>query len=409
MGIPTPLVEIGFDLTEAGTGPFLRLDDPIAGKLDSAEWTLGGTIFYDVTNKVRSIVIQRGKNRLLDNYDPGLCNVVFNNNDRTFDPEFAASPYYGQIIPKRSIRISSNGVNTFTGVIDDWSLQYSPDGDSIASSAASDALVYFASQTLSARTSTVQKSGERVAEILADPSVNWPASDSDIETGETTLGADVVPESQNVLSYLRTITKSEPGSLFISKSGDVVFRDRRTAPTSGGLIFSDEGTNIPYQNLEISYGSEYLHNQISITSEIAGTATASDSDSIGEYGVINFTQSSLLIDTLTDTQALADYYASKFSQPEYRFESVDVTLVRLSSEEQAAVLALEIGTVVEIRFTPNGIAPAISKFAEIIRIDHNVDPQNHLVSFGFSTLDYALLVLDDTTFGKLDSGNALAF
>lgn len=406
--IPTPVVEIGFDLTAAGTGPFLRLDDPISGKLDSTEWTLGGTLFYDVTSKVRSIATRRGKNRQLDNYDPGLCNIVFNNNDRTFDPEFAASPYYGQIIPKRAIRISSGGVRTFTGVIDDWSLSYSPDGDSIASAAASDALVYFANQTLSTRTSTVQKSGTRIAEILADPSVNWPAGSTDIEVGETTLGADVIPEDQNVLSYLRTVTKSEPGSLFIGKSGDVTYRDRRTAPSSGGLVFSDEGTDIPYQNLAISYGSEYLHNEISITST-GGTATASDADSIDEYGISNFTQSDLLIDTLADTSALASYYANKFSQPEYRFESIDVTLLPMSPTDQASVLALEIGTVVEIRFTPNGIAPAISKFAEIIRIDHDIDPENHFVSFGFSTLEYALLVLDDTTFGKLDSGNALAF
>jgi hypothetical protein len=31
------------------------------------------------------------------------------------------------------------------------------------------------------------------------------------------------------------------------------------------------------------------------------------------------------------------------------------------------------------------------------------------MSLGFSTLDFALLVLDDAQFGKLDAGNALAF
>jgi hypothetical protein len=106
---------------------------------------------------------------------------------------------------------------------------------------------------------------------------------------------------------------------------------------------------------------------------------------------------------------LATFYANKYSQPEYRFESVEILLDELSAVDQNSLLNLEIGDVVEIKFTPNGIAPAISKYAEIIRIDNSIDLDNHIMSLGFSTLDFALLVLDDAQFGKLDAGNALAF
>ena len=70
---------------------------------------------------------------------------------------------------------------------------------------------------------------------------------------------------------------------------------------------------------------------------------------------------------------------------------------------------MELNDVVEIKFTPNGITPAISKYAEIIRIDHTVDNVNHVLSLGFATLAFSLFVLDDAQFGRLDNGNALAF
>ena len=97
-----------------------------------------------MTDKVQTIAIQRCKNRQLDQYDPGLANVVFNNNDRTFDPEYEASPFFGQIIPKRQIRISSGGIVQFFGVIDDWNLTYEPSGDSLVAAACSDATSFFA-------------------------------------------------------------------------------------------------------------------------------------------------------------------------------------------------------------------------------------------------------------------------
>jgi hypothetical protein len=107
-------------------------------------------------------------------------------------------------------------------------------------------------------------------------------------------------------------------------------------------------------------------------------------------------------------QNLAIYYASKYSQPEYRFESVDIVIDELTDEQQQAILGLEIADFVTIKFTPNGIAPAIEKIAEVIRIDDDITPESHVVSLGFATLDYFLLVLDDPEFGKLDRG-ALAF
>lgn len=409
MTVPTPLVEIGFDLTETGTGPFFELDDPVKGVLDNTEWFVAGELFYDVTEKVRSINITRGKNRALDYFDAGLANVVFNNQDRTFDPEYAASPFYGQIIPKRSIRIRSGGEYLFWGVVDDWNLDYDPNNENTASAASSDAFTLFSTQALSASTATAQTSGARINAVLSNAEVNWPTGDRDIEDGIQTLIADEIAEGTNVLEYLRTVSRSEPGSLFIGANGDVVFRDRRTPATSGGLVLADDGTGIPYYGMKVVYGSELLYNEVLIGSETAGTVIAKDQGSIDEYGVLALQRTGLLIDDPNDVADLAIYYARKYAQPEYRFEAVSLQVDQLSAAEQAQVLGIEIGDVLQIKFTPGGVAPAISKYAEVIRVDNRIDPITHTVTLGFSTLDFSLLVLDDLVFGKLDNGNAVAF
>lgn len=410
MAVPTPLVELGFDLTEVGTGPFFRLDDPVKGVLDNEDWLLGGTLFYDVTSSVRSIAIKRGKNTALNQYDAGLANIVFNNNDRTFDPEYAASPYYTQIIPKRQVRISSGGVLQFYGLVDDWNLNYEPNGDSLASAACSDAMTALATQGISERTNTAQYTGDRLNTILSLPEIEWPIGERDIETGATELGADTITDGTNALEYIRQATRSEPGSFFISKQGHAVFRDRRTGPTSGGTTLADDGTGIPYVNMVVEYGSELLFNQVSATSEITQTTfLVNATDSQGEYGVFNLTRSDLLINNDEDLLAYATFLAQKYKDPEYRFKSVQLIVDQRTPSEQAELLGLEMGDVVSLKFTPNGIAPAIEKYAEIISIDHQVSSTNHVMTLGFATLDFALLVLDDAVFGKLDNGNALAF
>ena len=410
MTMPTQKVEIGFDILESGLGPYFILDDATKGALDNTEYLLAGTLFFDVTDKVKSVAIQRGKNRQLDQFDQGLANVVFDNNDRTFDPEYAASPYFGQIVPKRQIRISTGDVVQFAGLIDDWNLTYDPNGDSLAAAACSDATSAFATQTIGTRTNSVQKSGERIEAILDLPEIAWPNALRDIDTGQMTLGADTIPDNTNALSYFRLIERSEPGAFFVGKSGNVVFRDRIQAATSGGVTLADDGTGIPYLGMKVQYGSELLANEIVLTSLITSTESiALDLESIDTYGIFNLTREGLLINDDTDLSSLATFFASKFAQPEYRFESVDILIDELSPANQTAMLGLELGDVVSIKFTPNAITPSIEKQAEIIRIDQSIDTENHIMTLGFATLDFSLLLLDDSEFGKLDAGNALAF
>jgi hypothetical protein len=404
MPVPSTKVEIGFDLSALG-GPFFILDDPVQGVLDNTTYTLGGTLFYDVSDDVLSVNVNRGKSRQLDKFTAGNAAVTFINQDRAFDPLNASSPYFGQIIPRRTVRITTSGSAVFYGSIDDWNLTYDVSGYSTAGAVISDGFTYFAQQVLTAHTATSQLTGARIAAVLDRSEINWPASLRDLETGGMTLQADVVSDGTNALDYLQLVNFSEPGALFMGADGSIVFKDRTDAPVSTGLVaFTDDGTGVPFVDVQVVYGSELLYNFIQIERASGGTATASDSDSQNSYGVVALVQSGLLMNTDADAQDLADYLLGKYSEPEYRFESLTVALEDLSSGNQTAVLSLEIGDIAQIKFTPNQTGTQIDKYATIIRIDHEIVPMSHRITYGFETLDYASLVLDDTVFGLLDDG-----
>lgn len=395
-------VEVGFDLTDSPIGPFFALDDPVAGVLDNTEWTLAGTIFVDITSYVESISISRGKSRLLDKFQAGQLQVVLDNTSRAFDPTYTSSPFFGNIIPRREVRVSVDDVYQFFGVIDDWNLDYEQQGKQTATLVASDGFTQLANRTLTGGTQSVQYSGQRVAGILTDEAVEWPADRTDIDTGVTELGADVIDAGANALQYLQLVEQSEPGRLFIGKDGTLVFRDRTVAPTSDTIKLADDGTGINFQIVAVEYGSELLYNRVIITSAITEeSATANQTSSQVNYGIVTLSQDGLLMSTTTAAQSLADFYASKYAEPEFRFRQVDVFLDELTAEQKENVINLELGDVVQIVFTPGNVGDPISKYAEIISIQNDILPTKHNVRFGFATLDSASLVLDDTEFGKL--------
>jgi len=404
MSVPNTTVEIGFDLSSLG-GPFFTLDDSVQGVLDNTEFTLGGTLFYDVSQFLLGVQVARGRSRELDRYNAGQTNVVLDNRARTFDPLYLSSPYAGQIVPHREIRISSNGSAVFYGVIDDWNLDYSPTGDNTATAIGSDGFTLLATQSLSAHTATSELTGARVNAVLDRPEVNWPASSRVVDTGNATLQADVVNDGTNVLEYLQLIELSEPGNVFIGKDGYFNFQDRSVAVSSSAVTtFADDGSGIDFNNLQVVYGSEQLYNRIVITRANGTPQIAEDTDSQNQYGISTLNQDNLLLSTDAQSLQLADFLLGRYSEPEYRFEALEIEMANLTTAQQNEVLGLELTQVVEVKFTPNGIGTAIEKYAQITGITHRTNSISHSVTIGLSTLDYASFVLDDSVFGLLDSG-----
>jgi hypothetical protein len=398
-------VEIGVFLT-TGDAPYFRISDPVKGRLNNTEYRIAGPIFYDITDNVTSVSVKRGKNRELERYSAGQASVVLNNETRLFDPLNEDSIFFGNIIPRRAIRIRSGGFNQFVGVVEDWNLDYDVSGKSNASIAAADGFSLLAQQTLTPGTATPQKTGQRVNAVLSQPTVAWPLVERDIDTGTNDLGADVF--SGNVLSYLQEVETSEQGQFFVNKDGRIRFINGAVTPTSdlATVLFSDEGDGVPYTGATVSYGTELLFNEVEVSSP-AGTAIANNVESQTKYGITQTTVNTLL-GTLSQTEALADFWVAKYGEPEYRFQALNVDVDGLSGTDLNNVLQLELGDIVRIKFTPNGVGAPIERYSQISSISHNISAARHTIQFGVGSLQYAFLVLDDVAFGILDE-NALAF
>ena len=383
------------------------LDDPIAGVLNNTEYTLGGVVFNDITEYLVEAVVTRGKNRELQRFRAGKASIELRNETRAFDPLYGSSPYAGNIIPRREVRITTDGERVFTGIISDWNLEYTPDNQSRAEIVALDEFTNLARQTTTGGTAVEQLTGARVEAILDQASINWPADRRDIDAGASTLGTDVI--TGNALDYLQKVASdSEQGQLFVSKAGDLVFRGRLDAtPTSGSYtIFADDGTGIPYTNVKVSYGTELLYNRAEVRSA-AGTAIATNNRSQIAYGISEIGLDTLLSDT-DQLANMASYLVQKYADPEYRFEGIELNLDNMTGAQRAAVLALELGDVILTRFTPNSVGSQIAQFGQVIRIDNDIRRFRHDMIIGVQSLDWNFLVLDDAEFGIIGTNN-LAF
>ena len=402
MALPAVRVELAFN--EKGPGNFFTLGDLTKGVLGNLTFVLaGGTNFFDVTADLESVTISRGKSRSLDRYQAGNLVVNFNNRNRYFDPTYVDSPYFGQIVPRRDIRIWVNNLIAFVGTIDDWDLQYSPSGESTATASAYDGFNFLAGQTLTAGTYSSQKSGARVAAVLADASVEWPFG-SVVDTGSATLQGDAVTAEDNALQYLQLVESTEPGDLFVARDGKLTFYDRaKVFPSATAPVLTDSGSGIEYSQIRVTYGSELLYTQAELTRKGDSTVVqANDLSAQDLYGIRVLSSEGLLSNSVADLGELAIYYVGQYSQPEYRFEQVEVILSQLSVTDQNTLLGLDLGSVCKVVFTPNGVGSPIEKYAKVISIAHNSNTLEHRMSIGLGTLAANSFVLDDVGFGILD-------
>ena len=131
MPYPTAVVEIAFT-----DGPYVV----------SPTWT-------DVTSYVRSMEISRGTSDDWNLVADGLANVVLSNRDRRFDPFNASGPYFGNLLPRRQIRIratySGTTYDVFRGFISGWPPEWTDAGyDSTVTLSCFDALQLLGSSSL---------------------------------------------------------------------------------------------------------------------------------------------------------------------------------------------------------------------------------------------------------------------
>jgi hypothetical protein len=410
MPAPVVKVELGADLGERDLTRFV-LDDAVKGVLDNTEFTLGGDRFFDITDRLLSATTQRGKSTALDRIDAGNSNIILDNFDRLFDPLYPDGTFFSQLIPGKEVRISCNGLPVIHAFVDDIDIAYEPGNRSVVSIQAVDGLSGLTVNNLPEVFPDVELSGARVTRILNLPEVAWPIDKRDIDTGNSFMSDTDIAEGTQAISYLQLIATSEAGEVFVSKDNKFVFKARNSAPGVIDLIFTDEEsiegfTVIPFAELGVVYGSEELYNRIVLTNDqptFPDEATAEDLESQVAYGPRSYTINGLLNNEVSDLQFLADFLLARFKEPQYRFSSLSVVMDILSESQQNEVLDLEIGDVVQVKFTPSGIPPAIEQFVRVIGISHDWSNNEKRINLALERLDFSLFILDDPTFGELDS------
>lgn len=397
-------VEIAFNLAPNGVGDWFTLDDTVKGKLDNTTYKLSGDLLVDVTSYVRSIGVKRGRSRQLEKFTAGTSQVVLDNRARVFDPQNTASPYYGNIGPRKQMRISRDGVNIYTGNIEDWDFQYDIGNDSIAIPKAVDGFANIAKSVLTSGTQTSELSSVRVGKVLTD--AGWPVTDRAISTGAATLNADFIPPDTEALGYLQKIELTEAGAFFVNPSGAMTFKSHTDLETYANLATFGPGY-IPFTDVQVQFGTEELWNTINVTyyggTVVAGTATAIGTASVATYGEMAVTYDTLLNDAAS-AASLASWLVGKYQDPLWRVNQLTVALEGLTAAQLATVLALDLGTVVKVVWQPNNTGSTITQYVTIDGIDHKAVPAFHEITFTLSETQAAFL-LDDAVFGRLDFNN----
>lgn len=395
-------VQIAFDLAANGLGDFFTLDDSTKGVLDGTTYTLAGDVLVDVTDDVRSVQVRRGRSRQLSKFTAGNANITLSNRDRAYDPLNTASPYYGSLVPRKQVIVERDGYRLLTGLTEDWNLSYDLSADNLAEVSCVDGLASLAATTLTAGTATAQATGARVQAYL--DAAGWPTTLRAISAGQATLGADVISDGTNALAYLQKVEASEPGALFVDRDGMVTFRDRNDLQAfTSGVTFADDGTGIPFTDIEVTYGTEEMVNSVTVN-YTGGTVTAVDATSVAAYGTFDATVDSLLG---SSADILADWVLGNYAEPKYRITGLTVILDGLPTAQQAQALDIDLGDVVYVTWTPNGAGAAIAQYCTVEGIEHDATPAAHYITFTLAST-IASFQLDSTEWGVLDT-NALGY
>jgi hypothetical protein len=424
----TTIVQSGsYDLTIA-TGFLVdafTLDDPVKGLLNSTEYVLDGTTeFASVIDGATGISVFRGRRDIGDQFTAGTMSFDLNDTftGGIFNPFDTQSPYYDTdqavpgLAPMRKVILSREGEQLFNGYIVDYNYNFNLGGlDTVSVSCADD--FYLLSQTyMDEFNVTEQLASARVAAVLDLPEVNafTGVGERSIETSTITLGgasAYTVPYGTSVAAYMAKINESVQGRIFCARNGVFTFQDRVGTTLSASVAdFHDDGTNIPYDNVGISFEANQVINRAAVQHAGAtGPEIAEDLASQATYFIQTTAISDALVHNDTAALDLANYLL--VGQPEARYTNVSTPFAALTDAQRDVVAILEIGNTVTIEksFTSGNSITQLAQELAIEGIQHEIDfsTGHRITLFTSPTTLVFELILDDILYGRIDEENVL--
>jgi hypothetical protein len=368
----------------------------------------GSTELVDVTEYVLSVGITRGRtDQLRSQFQPGVCQIVLDDraSGRSFDPANTASPYYQGdlgIAPRRFLQVYAGTAGDeplFVGRVQDLDIEYAQPDLSTCTIVGIDDLSSFAKTTLLAFTPPQELTSARVTRILDRPEVAYSTATRNISTGVATLGTFAYADGDSVAGALQQVAESEDGRFFIARNGDATFQPRIAFTFSTAIAtFSDAGTAIPYQSLDVLYGAETLYNSATITTKGNALGTAIGTASITQYGISSYSLNDLPLVSAGEAATLAQNIVDKYAEPISRFVEIGVTMNSLSPAQIEAIDSFEIGDVISVvKNFATGAPASITQDVFIERIAHQITPGIHQVTLGLGQAQILTAFILDTS------------
>lgn len=285
----------------------------------------------------------------------------------------------------------------YTGFIDRWPHAWANGVLGYASITATDRQKLLGRQLLGSTALTDnQLSGARVSALLTAAGV----TNTDVDPGLSLLGLTGNESTQSLQALLRQAARSEAGLFFIAGDDTAVFQDRsqRQRPSVAVLTVDADQCS---QDLSFLVDDALLINDATVITESGSEASATDPDSIDEYG----TYSQRLETLLTTTVEAGDralYLLGKYSEPQPRAGQISI-----EANSQPALweelLASEIGQRIQITNLPsNAPTGTLDLWVEGIQdliTDQSwtftLDPSPAVVTVSF--------ILNDSTYGTLNN------
>jgi hypothetical protein len=403
------------------------LDDDLKGELNNTEYVLDGTSqFASVLDGAISLTAKRGRANTGDQFAYGTMNFTLNDTyaDGVFNPFDTTSPYYDPannqpgLAPLREVRFSrysSTNVKEllWVGYIVNYDYTFTLGGlDTVTVNCAD--FSYQLGQTFLAEWNvTEQLSSARFNDLLDLPEVAYTGTRS-IETGVATLGgsaAYTVENGTSVAGYANKINEAEQGRIFVDREGTITFQ-KRIGQTLGVPVadFHDDGTQIGYSAIDISFQADTVVNRASIQ-HAGATSPQVAEDLVSQAAYLVQTQS--ITDSLLHNDAaaltLAEYLISP--DPEARFNFLGTEFPGTPALDQDTLALLDVGDLIAIQksITTSAGPTQFAQDLTIEGLEHRLTlSAGHAVTYFTSptTIVYEL-ILDDLVYGTLNEENVL--
>jgi len=174
-------------------------------------------------------------------------------------------------------------------------------------------------------------------------------------------------------------------------------------PEPTPVEFTDAGPGIRFTKIDVSYGSEFLYNEVEGTTQDPGATlqVASAPSSKQLYGVRSYSITNLLNSTDQGALEVAVDLLTYYYEPTLRVDSITVDLSNLSLEERLQVLDLEIDDYISVSFTPNKVGDPKITAGLITGISHRITITSHEIEFRLRN-ERNMFILDSATKGILN-------